>query len=88
MEAKSSELSTPGALREVWAWNDALYNEMKELTTADALRRMQAETAAVRQTFALALAAPRLRACVGEARGSYDAKPAAATTAIPDSPVC
>lgn len=72
MKAKNSDDTAPRPLREVWAWKDAVYKETEAMTTAEALRRMHTDSAAVRKAFGLYVAEPRnVSACVAEAPADY-----------------
>jgi hypothetical protein len=56
---KIEKSGTPAALREVWAWKEEVYRETEKMSTAEALERIHAEAAAVRQRFGLSIAEPQ-----------------------------
>lgn len=57
MTAKS-EAFAPNALREAWAWKEAVYRETEGMGLSDALAHIHREAAAVRRSFGLKTAAP------------------------------
>ena len=48
----------PNALRDTWTWKHAVYEETKELDTADALRNIHTGANAIRETYGLRVASP------------------------------
>lgn len=66
----------PAALREVWDWKEAVYRETEKMSTAEALERIHADAAAVRQRFGLAVAEPQVAAgLICEDPAEYKTKP-------------
>ena len=72
MKAKASQDPgyVPNALRQVWEWKDAIYQETKHLPTREALKEIlrRAHAVALEQGFA-----PSSPAQVAEATGEYRA---------------
>jgi hypothetical protein len=63
------------ALREVWDWKEAVYRETEKMSTAEALERIHADAAAVRQRFGLSVADPQIFAgLVCEETAEYKTK--------------
>lgn len=75
----------PKALREVWAWKDEIYQEVKHLPTRDALRAIldKAEETAARLGFGVSDTSKKRRV-VAESPGIYEvARPQADRTESP-----
>jgi len=53
-----SEAFVPNALREVWAWKEAVYRETEGMGLSDALAHIHREAEAVRRAFDLKTAVP------------------------------
>ncbi|MCX6996218.1 MAG: hypothetical protein NTV49_03830 [Kiritimatiellaeota bacterium] len=71
MKAKS-EGFVPNALREVWAWKEAVYRETEGLGMSETLVHMHREAEAVRKKFGFKVVSPLVDvARVAEERNAY-----------------
>ena len=79
MKMKAREEFAPQALREVWEWKDAVYQETKHLSTREALEFIHKEGGRIARQLKLPVATflesvAHRAGKVAEAKGKYTAK--------------
>jgi hypothetical protein len=71
---RPTEEFVPKALREVWEWKDAIYQEVKHLPTDQALREIIRRAQAESRKLGFTPSSPTKPAVVPESRAKYRAK--------------